>query len=173
MNAAVRAVTRTTLARRWEVVRIEVSYRGLLEGRFRPLGNCGVGGILHRGGTVLGTARSPEFTTSQGQRRVAKRLKEAGIEGLIVIGGEGSLTGALRLEERGVAVVGLPATIDNDVWGTDTAIGVNTGHGIEHRTRRHRPGTGYRPAPTSGPTWSSEVSPLRVPGAHERHSGRG
>jgi 6-phosphofructokinase len=161
------------LARRWEVVRIESGYRGLLEGRFRSLGNCGVGGILHRGGTVLGTARSPEFTTSQGQGRVAKRLKEVGIEGLIVIGGEGSLTGALRLEERGVAVVGFPATIDNDMWGTDTAIGVNTGHGIEHRTRRHRPGKGYRPAPTSGPPWSSDVSPLRVPGAHERHSGRG
>jgi len=98
-NTAVRAVARTALARRWEVVGIEAGYRGLLEGRFRSLGNCGVGGILHRGGTVLGTARSPEFTTSQGQGRVAKRLEEAGIEGLIVISGEGSLTGALRLEE--------------------------------------------------------------------------
>lgn len=131
MNAAVRAVARTALARRWEVVGIEAGYRGLLEGRFRSLGNCGVGGILHRGGTVFGTARSPKFTTSQGKGRVAKRL-----------------------EERGVAVVGLPATIDNDVWGTDTAIGVDTGHGIEHRTRSHRPDKGHRPAPTSGPTWS-------------------
>ena len=99
MNAAVRAVARMAFARRWEVVGIEAGYRGLLEGRFRSLGNRRVGGILHRGGTVLGTARSPEFTTSQGLRRAAKRLEEAGIEGLVVIGGEGSLTGALRLEE--------------------------------------------------------------------------
>lgn len=126
MNAAVRAVARTAFIRRWEVVGIEAGYRGLLEGRFRPLDNRGVGGILHRGGTVLGTARSTEFATPAGQERATRRLREAGVEGLVVIGGEGSLTGALRLEEQGVAVAGLPATIDNDVWGADTAIGVDT-----------------------------------------------
>jgi 6-phosphofructokinase 1 len=126
MNAAVRAVARTGFARSWEVMGIEVGYRGLLEGRIQPLGNRAVGGILHRGGTVLGTARSTEFATPQGQEHAVRRLEEAGVEGLVVIGGEGSLTGALRLEERGVAVVGIPATIDNDVWGTDTAIGVDT-----------------------------------------------
>jgi 6-phosphofructokinase 1 len=126
MNAAVRAVARMAFARHWEAVGIEVGYRGLLEGRFHPLSNRGVGGILQRGGTVLGTARSTEFATPEGQERAVKRLEEAGVEGLVVIGGEGSLTGALRLEERGVKVVGIPATIDNDVWGTDTAIGVDT-----------------------------------------------
>ncbi len=126
MNAAVRAVARMAFGRRWEAVGVEAGYRGLLEGRIRPLENRGVGGILHRGGTVLGTARSKEFATPEGQERAVKRLEEAGVEGLVVIGGEGSLTGALRLEERGVKVVGIPATIDNDVWGTDTAIGVDT-----------------------------------------------
>jgi 6-phosphofructokinase 1 len=126
MNAAVRAVARTAFARRWEVVAVEAGYRGLLEDRFRSLGNRGVGGILQRGGTVLGTARSTQFATHDGQELAASRLQKAGVEGLVVIGGEGSLTGALKLQERGVKVVGIPATIDNDVFGTDTAIGVDT-----------------------------------------------
>ena len=126
MNAAVRAVARTAFARCWEVVGIEAGYQGLVEGRFQRLDNRRVGGILHRGGTVLGTARSTEFATPKGQELAASRLEKAGVEGLVVIGGEGSLTGALRLEERGVKVVGIPATIDNDVFATDTAIGVDT-----------------------------------------------
>jgi 6-phosphofructokinase 1 len=126
MNAAVRAVARTAFARRGEVVGIEAGYKGLLEGRFKRLHNRGVGGILQRGGTVLGTARSPQFATHEGQELAASRLRKAGVEGLVVIGGEGSLSGALRLQERGVKVVGIPATIDNDVYGTDTAIGVDT-----------------------------------------------
>jgi 6-phosphofructokinase 1 len=126
MNAAVRAVARTAFARQWEAVGIEAGYKGLLEGQFQPLNNRMVGGILQRGGTVLGTARSTQFATPEGQELAARRLNEAGVEGLVVIGGEGSLTGALRLQERGLKVVGIPATIDNDVWGTDTAIGVDT-----------------------------------------------
>ena len=126
MNAAVRAVVRTAFARRWEVVGIEAGYKGLLEARFRTLGNRGVGGILQRGGTVLGTARSTQFATPEGQELAASGLKKAGVEGLVVIGGEGSLSGAWRLQELGVKVVGIPATIDNDVFGTDTAIGVDT-----------------------------------------------
>ena len=123
MNAAVRAVARTAFARSWEVVGVEAGYKGLLEGRFRTLGNRGVGGILQRGGTVLGTARSSQFATLGGQELAAMRLQKAGVEGLVVIGGEGSLSGAWRLQELGVKVVGIPATIDNDVFGTDTAIG--------------------------------------------------
>src|SRR5829696_6022562 len=126
MNAVVRAVARTAFAWRWEVVGIEAGYKGLLEGHFRSLGNRGVGGILQRGGTVLGTARSTQFATPEGQATAAKRLQKAGVEGLVVIGGDGSLTGALRLQECGVKVVGIPATIDNDVFGTDTAVGVDT-----------------------------------------------
>jgi 6-phosphofructokinase 1 len=126
MNAVVRAIARTAFARRWEVVGVEAGYQGLLEGRFQRLNNRRVGGILQRGGTVLGTARSPQFATHEGQELGASRLQKAGVEGLVVIGGEGSLTGASRLQERGVKVVGIPATIDNDVFGTDTAIGVDT-----------------------------------------------
>jgi 6-phosphofructokinase 1 len=126
MNAAVRAVARTALAQRWEVVGIEAGYQGLLDGRFQRLGNRGVGGILQRGGTVLGTARSTQFATPKGQEIAASRLERDGVEGLVVIGGEGSLIGALRLQERRVKVVGIPATIDNDVFGTDMAIGVDT-----------------------------------------------
>jgi len=110
----------------WEVVGIEAGYQELVEGRFQRLDNRKVGGILQRGGTVLGTARSMEFATPEGQELAASRLQKAGVEGLVVIGGEGSLTGALRLQERGVKVVGIPATIDYDVFATDTAIGVDT-----------------------------------------------
>ena len=126
MNAAVRAVARTAFALGWEVVGIEAGYRGLLEGRIRTMDSRSVGGILQRGGTVLGTARSAEFATPDGQERAARRLAEAGVEGVVVVGGNGSLAGGMKLAQRGVAVVGLPATIDNDVWGTDTAIGVDT-----------------------------------------------
>lgn len=126
MNGAVRAVTRAALARGWEVVGIERGYQGLLEGRLRPLDSRGVGGIIQHGGTILGTARSPEFMTTEGQRRGAAALAAAGVEKLVVAGGEGSLTGALRLKDHGVAVAGIPATIDNDVWGTDMAVGVDT-----------------------------------------------
>jgi 6-phosphofructokinase 1 len=126
MNAAVRAVARTAFLRRWKVMGIEAGYRGLLEGRMHPLDNRMVGGILHRGGTVLGTARSREFTTPEGLERAVKALSQAGVEGLALIGGNGSLTGGLRLAELGVKVVGIPATIDNDVRCTDMAIGVDT-----------------------------------------------
>jgi 6-phosphofructokinase 1 len=99
---------------------------GVLEGRFQRWGNRKVGGILQRGDTVLGTARSKPSATPGGQELAASRLKNAGVEGLVVIGGEGSPTGALRLQERGVKVVRTPATIANEVFGTDTAIGMDT-----------------------------------------------
>ncbi|HZY64998.1 MAG TPA: 6-phosphofructokinase [Rubrobacteraceae bacterium] len=126
MNGAIRAVARAAFARGWEVLGVESGYHGLLEGWFHPLDNRNVGGILHRGGTVLGTARSPEFRTPEGQKRGAQALAGAGVEGLVVIGGDGSLAGGMRLEELGIAVTGVPATIDNDVWGTDMALGVDT-----------------------------------------------
>lgn len=126
MNAAVRAVARTAFFQGWEVMAVSAGYRGLLEGRIQPMSRRHLGGIIHRGGTVLGTERSAEFATPEGQRKAAGKLEEAEIDGLIVIGGNGSLTGALKLAELGVNVVGIPASIDNDVWGTDTAIGVDT-----------------------------------------------
>lgn len=126
MNAAVRAVARTAFFRGWEVMGVWSGYRGLLEGRIYPMDRRRLGGIIHRGGTILGTERSAEFATPEGQRKAAGNLAEAGVDGLIVIGGNGSLTGALRLAEIGVSVVGVPASIDNDVWGTETSIGVDT-----------------------------------------------
>lgn len=126
MNAAVRAVARTAFFWGWEVFAVRDGYRGLLEGRIYPMDRRRLGGIMQRGGTVLGTERSAEFATPEGQRRAAGMLDEAGIEGLVVIGGNGSLTGASKLVELGTPVVGVPASIDNDVWGTDTAIGVDT-----------------------------------------------
>lgn len=105
---------------------IRDGYKGLLEGRIYPMDRRRLGGIIHRGGTILGTERSAEFATLEGQRKAAGKLEEAEIDGLVVIGGNGSLTGALKLAERGVKMVGIPASIDNDVWGTDTSIGVDT-----------------------------------------------
>lgn len=126
MNGAIRAVARTAFARGWEVLGVRNGYQGLLENDLVPLRDRAVGGILHRGGTVLGTARSPEFTKPEGQRRALGNLSAAGVEGLVVIGGEGSLAGALRLSELGLRTAGIPGTIDNDVPATDMAIGVDT-----------------------------------------------
>jgi 6-phosphofructokinase 1 len=126
MNAAVRAVARTSFFLGWEVNRVEAGYKGLLEGQIGPMDRRRLGGIVQRGGTLLGTQRSEEFQTPEGQERAICRLEEAQIDALVVIGGEGSLTGALKLSELGMKVVGIPATIDNDVWGTEMAIGVDT-----------------------------------------------
>lgn len=126
MNGAIRAVARASFARGWEVLGVHNGYEGLLQNKVFDMDDRDVGGILHRGGTFLGTSRSPEFRTPEGQEKAAAILREAGAEALVVIGGEGSLTGAARLQELGLQVVGIPGTIDNDVWGTDTAIGVDT-----------------------------------------------
>ena len=126
MNAAVRAVVRAGLDQGVEVYGIRQAYQGLLAGDMALLTSREVSGILQRGGTVLQTARNEEFKTAQGQRRARRRLSEHGVEGVIVIGGDGSLRGALKLHETGVPVIGIPASIDNDIWGTDTSIGVDT-----------------------------------------------
>ena len=126
MNAAVRATARTAFSLGWSVAKVESGYKGLLEGRLSSVDRRKLGGIIGRGGTLLGTQRSEEFQTPEGQQRALRTLEEARVEGLVVIGGEGSLTGALKLSELGVKVVGIPATIDNDVWGTEIAIGVDT-----------------------------------------------
>ena len=126
MNAAVRAVVRAGLEHEVEVYGIRQAYLGLLSGDIALLSSREVSGILQRGGTVLQTARNEEFKTKQGQRKGARRLNEHGIEGVIVIGGDGSLRGALALHRMGVPVIGIPASIDNDIWGTDTSIGVDT-----------------------------------------------
>ena len=126
MNAAVRAVVRAGLDKNVEVYGIRQAYQGLISGDITLLTSREVSGILQRGGTILQTARNEEFKTLQGQRKAQRRLSERDIEGVIVIGGGGSLHGALQLHKMGVPVVGVPASIDNDIWGTDTSIGVDT-----------------------------------------------
>jgi len=126
MNAAIRAVTRTALYHGVQVIGILNGFDGLINGEFRPLGARDVGGILPRGGTILQTRRSERFFEAHYQREAIRHLNEAGIEGLIVIGGEGSMHGAYALSQQGVRVVGIPASIDNDIWGTNMSIGVDT-----------------------------------------------
>ncbi len=127
MNAAIRAVVRHALGRSLEVVGIRRGYAGLLVGELLPLTRAGVANIIQRGGTILGTSRSPEFYQPGGRARAAAVLRGAGIEALVVVGGEGTLHGATLLAaEHGVAIAGVPGTIDNDVYGTDFTIGFDT-----------------------------------------------
>jgi 6-phosphofructokinase 1 len=151
MNAAVRAVVRSALDRKLEVYGIHEGYAGLIEGgeRIRPMNWNSVGGMIHRGGTVIGTARSTEFTTRPGRLKAAQNLLARGIEGLVVIGGDGSLTGAdvfrrewpslldelvtsgvvsleVAMRHPRLIVVGLIGSIDNDAFGTDMTIGADT-----------------------------------------------
>jgi 6-phosphofructokinase 1 len=126
MNPCIRAVARTALFNGREVVGIHEGYAGLLRGDMGPLDAREVGGIIQRGGTVLGTARSDEFRTEAGVDKALANLKKAGVDGLVVIGGDGSMRGARALAAKGLQVVGIPGSIDNDMWGTNMSIGVDT-----------------------------------------------
>lgn len=126
MNAAIRAVVRAGLAQGWEMLGIRRGYAGLLAEEIRPLGARDVGGIIQLGGTILGSARCPEFKTKEGLRRAVAVLEMHGIDALVVIGGNGSQTGAYALSQEGVTVVGVASTIDNDLVGSDITIGVDT-----------------------------------------------
>jgi 6-phosphofructokinase 1 len=126
MNPCIRAVVRTGLANELTVLGIDGGYEGLIHGKFRPLGARDVGGIMQRGGTILQTARSTIFRTPQGQREAIREMNNAQLDALVVIGGDGSLNGALVLSEQGIPVVGIPGSIDNDIYGTDMCIGVDT-----------------------------------------------
>ena len=127
MNAAVRAVVRSADAAGIETVGVLNGYAGLIDGRLEPLDARAVSGILHMGGTMLGTARSAQFRTTEGRRQAIKNLDLAEIEGLVVIGGDGSFRGADALSREGhIRVVGIPGTIDNDLSGTDFTLGFDT-----------------------------------------------
>jgi 6-phosphofructokinase 1 len=126
MNAAVRAVVRRAAAAGAEVTGIRRGYYGLLRGEFQPLGPESVHDIIHRGGTMLLTARCEEFLTPSGQEAGARQLRAAGIEGLVCVGGDGSLRGCLALEALGLPTIGIPGTIDNDLCGTEQTIGFDT-----------------------------------------------
>jgi 6-phosphofructokinase 1 len=126
MNPCVRAVVRTATSKGVEVVGIREGFDGLLRGEMSPLAARDVGGIIGQGGTVLQTARSAEFYERKGRLKGLRQLNEAGIEGLVVIGGDGSMRGANELDKLGFPVVGVPASIDNDLWGTNMSLGVDT-----------------------------------------------
>lgn len=126
MNAAVRAVVRAGVARGIEMFGVQHGYTGLIAGEYRPLGARDVGGIIQRGGTMLGTTRCVELKTDAGQDRAVAQMRERGIDGLVVIGGNGSQTGAFALSQKGLQVVGVASTIDNDLVGSDVTIGATT-----------------------------------------------
>ena len=126
MNAAIRAVVRVAIHEGVEVWGIYNGYAGMYEDEMVKLDSRSVGDILHRGGTFLGTARCESFRTVEGRQKAVENLRRHGIEGVVVIGGDGSMTGAELLSEMGIAVVGLPGTIDNDIWGTDITFGFDT-----------------------------------------------
>ncbi len=127
MNAAIRAVVRTAHYHEMEVFGVRYGYQGLIDNEIDPLANRDVGGIIGRGGTILRTARCKAFRTTEGRSVAAQNLAERGIEGLVVIGGDGSYRGAQCLhDEHGVKVIGVPGTIDNDIGGTDFTIGFDT-----------------------------------------------
>ncbi len=126
MNAFVRAVIRSAIAKNMEAYGVLRGFQGLIDNDIKPMDARSVSNIIQRGGTVLHTARCLEFKTKAGLRQAIRNLNSNYIDGLIVLGGDGSLTGALTLHEAGFKVVGAPGTIDNDLEGTDMAIGVDT-----------------------------------------------
>lgn len=126
MNAAIRATVRAGLHYGLKVYGVRHAYFGLINGDIEEMTSRKVSGIIQQGGTILQTARLPEFKEKPYQMRAVRRLKEHEIDALIVIGGDGSLTGALALSRHGIPVVGIPASIDNDIWGTASCIGVDT-----------------------------------------------
>ncbi|MEK3881689.1 6-phosphofructokinase [Paenibacillus sp. PL2-23] len=126
MNAAVRAVVRSALFHGLEVYGVQRGYQGLLNDDLRPMDLRSVGDIIQRGGTILQTARCKEFMTPEGQQRGADILRARGIDGLVVIGGDGSYQGANKLSKLGIKTMGLPGTIDNDIPFTDFTIGFDT-----------------------------------------------
>ncbi|MGH1338048.1 MAG: 6-phosphofructokinase [Aureispira sp.] len=128
MNACIRAVVRAAIYYKIEVVGIRRGYKGMINNDFIPMNSKSVSYILHKGGTILGSARSEEFKTVAGRKKAYNNLKKHGIEGLVAIGGDGTFTGAeIFMEEYpDIAIVGTPGTIDNDLYGTDFTIGYDT-----------------------------------------------
>src|SRR5258708_9611499 len=126
MTAAMRAGTRGAVARGWEVFAVRNGYAGLLSGVFEPLAARNVGGIIQSGGTVLGSARCPEFVEPGGRAQALANLRKQAIDALVVIGGNGSQSGSASLARESFPVVGVPSTIDNDLYGNDVSIGCDT-----------------------------------------------
>ncbi|MFZ5590419.1 MAG: 6-phosphofructokinase [Bacillota bacterium] len=127
MNAAIRAVVRKAIYHGREVMGIMRGYNGLIEGDMQPMNLGSVADIIHRGGTILHTARSELFKTPEGRAKAYANVQRFGLQGLVVIGGDGSFRGALQFSrEYNIPVIGVPGTIDNDIYGTDYSIGFDT-----------------------------------------------
>lgn len=126
MNAAIRAVVRMAMAQGADALAVGHGYEGLLDGDFREMQIGSVGGILDRGGTFIGTSRSERMFTVEGLDLATQRLADNGVTGVVVIGGDGSYRAAEELHKRGVKIIGIPGTIDNDIAATDTTIGFDT-----------------------------------------------
>lgn len=127
VNAAIRAVVRTACANHIEVVGVSKGFDGLIDGKFIPLDRSAVSGIINLGGTILKTSRSKRFFTERGQRQAVHNIHHQGIDGVVIIGGNGSLTAAHLLATiYNIPVIGIPATIDNDISGVDLSIGADT-----------------------------------------------
>jgi len=127
MNAAIRAVVRGAIYHNLEVMGIVKGYYGMIHDDFIPMESSSVSNILQNGGTILKSARSEEFRTSEGRRQASENLKKHGIDGLVVIGGDGTFTGArIFSQEFDIPIIGVPGTIDNDLFGTDSTIGYDT-----------------------------------------------
>ena len=127
MNAALRAVTRAAISNDIKVKAIYRGYKGLIDGEVKEFTTQDVSGIIPRGGTIIKSARCPEFTTKEGREQAYATIQREGIEALIVIGGDGSFTGGrLFAQEYKIPVIGIPGTIDNDLWGTDATTGYDT-----------------------------------------------
>jgi 6-phosphofructokinase 1 len=126
MNAAIRSVVRKAIYHDLEIYGVYNGYQGLIDGNIKEMELGSVGDIIQRGGTILYSARCEEFKTEEGQQKAIKQLNKHGIEGLIVIGGDGSFRGAEKLTQKGYPCIGVPGTIDNDIPGTDFTIGFDT-----------------------------------------------
>ncbi|AWG26432.1 6-phosphofructokinase [Flavobacterium kingsejongi] len=127
MNAAIRSVVRTCAFHNIECIGIYRGYQGMIEGDFKEMGPRSVNNIVNKGGTILKSARSKEFMTPEGRKKAFDNLQKAGIDSLVVIGGDGSFTGGLVFnKEYGFPVIGIPGTIDNDIFGTSHTLGYDT-----------------------------------------------
>ncbi|MBO0592783.1 6-phosphofructokinase [Cellulophaga sp. E16_2] len=127
MNAAIRSVVRTCAYMKIDCMGIYRGYQGMIEGDFKPMDARSVNNIINKGGTILKSARSLEFQTKEGRKKAYDQLQAAGIDGLVVIGGDGSFTGALIFhKEYNVPIIGIPGTIDNDIFGTTYTLGFDT-----------------------------------------------
>ena len=127
MNAAIRAVVRTCAFLKIDCMGIYRGYQGMIEGDFKPMDARSVNNIINKGGTILKSARCHEFRTAEGRKKAHEQLTAAGIDAFVVIGGDGSFTGAMIFnEEYGFPVIGIPGTIDNDIFGTSNTLGFDT-----------------------------------------------